>query len=532
MKKNDIYKSLIRTNERGQFIGYIDNKKSHHGKGIWHKSFIVFIFNKKKQLLISKRSLKENLWSKTWDVSCWGHISRGDIKRNKILKKAIFFSSSSCLKEKLGIVCELEHIANFKIEENFKNKGIEKEHISFLIGKYNKEIKIKKRYKWIEVNELSQKIKENPEKFSPWLKIGLKKYQELHFDISDYIKETNQAIDDFTKKWFKKLKKQFFHPEIYSAITHLPFLRTKTLKVRGVLLRLLFEITGRSDWKKIVPLMASLELYGNSTYTLDDIFDNQPIRVGQLATWQKFGLAPAIISGIVQRDLATQMILEINIEKDILGKVFNLFEKMDYQLYIGQYLNEKMLSKSKYKDYLKRTELISLDPYYFTKMLIYIFGIKGKEKDKLDYVASKWRILAMLRNDFMNLVPEEIKKKSKTKVLIGKTYEDMRKGLYIWPLIHFFKNSKNSKHKNLIRKIIENRKSSDKEFLKILKIILDEGSLKAFLDYILKEKNDLIKYIKTNFKNSFPRKKLIIFIKEYENTTIYYKQIANFVEKE
>lgn len=522
-------------NKKDHILGYKPKEEVHKGSGILHRAITVFIFNKKGELLIARRSKNKKRWPLFWETTCSTDVTKKDVIEGEeisIPKASYIIAAKKRLKAELGIDCQPEFLFKFHYKERYKNKQSENEICALLTATYNRKAKLNKKeikeVKYIPLNELKQKIKSNPKKYTPWLKIALQKYLEEAFSINDYINETNQVVDDFTLKFLKKLKQDKDFP--YKAVSHLPVLRMGVPKVRCVLLRLIYEsIKPKEDWEEILPLAAALELYGNSTYVLDDIFDNQHVRIGDSATWKKFGLSKAIIAGIIQRDIAARMASGCfkNNPKD---KTLDYFEEMDYFLYIGQYLNEDLLEESSFKDYERRTRLISIDPYYFSKIILDNLKISKKKKELLNKLAYNWRYLAMIRNDFMNLSLEEIKRKSKTKMLQGKTFEDLKKGLWVWPIIYFFKKAKTkSMEKKFIKAILGNRNAKEKDLLRVVRILIKTNSLKAFLEYIRDRKKETINLIKDNMRG-FEKKKWLDFIKLTENINVYYREMKKLLK--
>jgi len=342
------------------------------------------------------------------------------------------------------------------------------------------------------------------------------------------MKKTAKEVDKYTLDFLDKLKKE--NEDIpYEAVAHLPKLRMSlhgVPKIRSTFGRLLFElIDPNNDWKQILPILSAIEIYGISTYVLDDIFDNQPIRQNDLATWKKYGLNNAIISGILQRDISVKILLQLDTSKDKLFEIVKIFEQADYSLYIGQYLNEKMTSKIKEEDYVKRCTFLTCENPAMARMIGIICNLDDKELDIIEVFGRKFGTIAMMRNDFMNLVPEEIKTKTATSALKEKTFEDLRKGLWTYPIIHFLtKSSAKQEDKNfLLKSVLGNWEATEDELLKTIKLLIKYNSIKSFVDFILKYKKEIIDYINNNFNNKEGIKKFDSFFQLFENVKVYNK---------
>ena len=161
---------LVLVNEEDKTIGFEDKLKCHLGKGLLHRAFSIYIFNNQNQLLIQKRSKWKLLWPLYWSNSCCSHPRKNESYKNAAQRR---------LKEELGFTCSLTVIDKFQYHASFKDIGSENEICAILIGKYNGKVKPNPKevadWRWIEIEKLKQEMAQNPSKFTPWFKIGLKR---------------------------------------------------------------------------------------------------------------------------------------------------------------------------------------------------------------------------------------------------------------------------------------------------------------------------------------------------------------------
>lgn len=165
---------IVLVDEKDKEIGIEEKEKAHQGKGKLHRAIATFLFNEKGELLITKRSKFKKLWPNYWDASCCTHNKKGE---NYVE------AGERRLPEELGIKCKLKFLLKFKYLAKYKNIGVESELCALLIGKLKK-LKLKPNpkevgdFKWIKIKDLQKDIKNNPRKYTPWLKIALRKYLE------------------------------------------------------------------------------------------------------------------------------------------------------------------------------------------------------------------------------------------------------------------------------------------------------------------------------------------------------------------
>lgn len=158
---------VVIVNKKDQVLGEVKRDASHKVKGTLHRGFIIFIFNKKRELLLLKRSKIKKLWPLFWD-GCCSHPKLGE---------SYIKAGERRLEEELGFSCKLEYIEKFYYRSVYKNIGSEEEICAVLNGKYDGQIRPNTKevaeYCWLNLEKLRKEIKEKPEIFTPWLKKAL-----------------------------------------------------------------------------------------------------------------------------------------------------------------------------------------------------------------------------------------------------------------------------------------------------------------------------------------------------------------------
>jgi isopentenyl-diphosphate delta-isomerase len=162
---------LILVNNQDRVIGYEEKMACHQGKDKLHRAFSIWVFNKKGETLIQQRSQDKMLWPLCWSNSCCSH----PIKDEEIEK------TLQCrLKEELGFSCPLEFVYKFEYRAEYKNVGAEHELCYVYRGFYDGPVvpnpKEVAEFRWLSLKQLAKEIKQNPEKFTPWFKLELKRF--------------------------------------------------------------------------------------------------------------------------------------------------------------------------------------------------------------------------------------------------------------------------------------------------------------------------------------------------------------------
>jgi isopentenyl-diphosphate delta-isomerase len=160
---------VILVNKQNKKIG-VEEKIKAHKLGKLHRAFSILVFNSKGETLLQQRTKTKYHSGELWSNTCCSHP-----KPNETYLQA----THRRLNQEMGFDCKLKKTFCFIYNTGFKNNLIENEYDCVFLGKYEGKIKANpkevKNYKWESLKKLKQDIKKNPEKYSVWLKIILKK---------------------------------------------------------------------------------------------------------------------------------------------------------------------------------------------------------------------------------------------------------------------------------------------------------------------------------------------------------------------
>lgn len=156
--------------KKDKIIGFID-KEEVHKQNILHRAFSIFIFDKRMNLLIQKRSKQKYHSAGLWSNSCCSHQEKGEE-----LEQAI----NRCMENELGVVINKRiSVGKFHYNVKLENGMNENELDTIYIAFYNGEkININRdeieKIEWININKLTKDIEVSPEKYTYWFKYILK----------------------------------------------------------------------------------------------------------------------------------------------------------------------------------------------------------------------------------------------------------------------------------------------------------------------------------------------------------------------
>lgn len=161
---------ILLVDKNDKEIGFEEKQKVHE-LGLLHRAFSIFVFNSKNELLIQKRAKDKYHSGGLWSNTCCSHQKQRE-KLDIVIHKR--------LKEEMGFDCDLKAIFNFSYKVKFSNGLTENELDHVFIGLSDKLPKINpveaSNYKYISLGKLKQEIKDNPQNYTAWLKIIIKKH--------------------------------------------------------------------------------------------------------------------------------------------------------------------------------------------------------------------------------------------------------------------------------------------------------------------------------------------------------------------
>ena len=163
--------SLILVDQLDQPIGSMDKLEAHQ-KGLLHRAFSIFIWNKNKELLIHKRAKDKYHSANLWTNTCCSHPQPNETTINAANRR---------LQEEVGFNTILQHRFHFIYKTELENNLIEHELDHIFTGEYNGEFipnpdEIAET-RWISLENLKKEIKLNPNHFTFWFKEIISNYE-------------------------------------------------------------------------------------------------------------------------------------------------------------------------------------------------------------------------------------------------------------------------------------------------------------------------------------------------------------------
>jgi len=472
---------LLLVNKEDKIIGTESKEECHKGNGILHRAFSVLIFNKTNEILLTQRSKFKKLWPFFWDNTCSSHPLKG---------QSYIQAGQKRLKEELGFSCSLKLIDKFQYQASYKNIGSENEICALLIGEYNQgKIKPDSKeiadWKWLDLKKLQEDFEKNPQRYTPWLKIGLEKY--LKFKKKQEKEKLNSVLDKFAKisaPVVKKILISNVDRKFQKLVSYQ--ISTGGKRLRPALAAISCLMLG-GKLKDILYPAAGLEIFHNYTLIVDDIIDNSPLRRERKTTWAKFGRSIAQCIGI---DYGAAIFQASSLAKNPV-LVSELFAKTLKNVMEGELLDilfeqagrndEAYVLKNRYrkiteKDYFK---MVSKKTAALFQVCCELGGIcagaKEKELQALRNYGFNLGIAFQIQDDILDIFGEEKKFGKK----IGKDIEERKLGNIV---ISLALKEFNLVDKRKFLRILKKKKINQKDIKEAINLIKKTNSYQKALE--------------------------------------------------
>jgi isopentenyl-diphosphate Delta-isomerase len=157
---------VILVNERDEPVGVMEKMEAHQ-KGVLHRAFSVFIFDRKGHMLLQQRALQKYHGAGLWTNACCSHPYPGE---------AVHHAARRRLMEELGFRTEIKEIFSFTYHAALENNLIEHEYDHVFAGEYEGDIRPNrdevKDHAYRSIESLEAAIKNQPQEFTSWFIIA------------------------------------------------------------------------------------------------------------------------------------------------------------------------------------------------------------------------------------------------------------------------------------------------------------------------------------------------------------------------
>lgn len=160
---------VVLVDQEDKPIGTMEKMEAHE-KGLLHRAFSVFIFNRAGEMLIHRRAHHKYHSGGLWTNACCSHPRENETPVQAAHRRLV---------EEMGFDCELEKAFEFTYKSKLDNDLYEHEYDHVFIGEYGSEPPFNPDevadFKYLATGKLLEDIEQNPANYTEWFKIAVKK---------------------------------------------------------------------------------------------------------------------------------------------------------------------------------------------------------------------------------------------------------------------------------------------------------------------------------------------------------------------
>jgi isopentenyl-diphosphate delta-isomerase len=147
-------------------VGVMEKMEAHR-RGLLHRAFSVFIFDRDGRMLLQQRAPQKYHGAYLWTNACCSH---------PMWDEPVEDAAQRRLQEELGFKTPLQKIFSFTYQATVENNLIEHEYDHVFAGEYEGKIEANREevvdFAYHDLASLKLLVEENPERFTTWFRIA------------------------------------------------------------------------------------------------------------------------------------------------------------------------------------------------------------------------------------------------------------------------------------------------------------------------------------------------------------------------
>jgi isopentenyl-diphosphate delta-isomerase len=169
---------VVLVDEQDNPLGQMEKMETHM-KGMLHRAFSVFIFNKNNELILQQRAFSKYHSPGLWTNTCCSHPRNGEIT---------VMAAHRRLVEEMGFDCDFNEAFSFLYKSDVGDGLIEHEFDHVFIGKSEKKPFINEQevndWKYMKMEDIRTDMDQNPDRYTVWFKIAFD-------EVENYLNKIN-----------------------------------------------------------------------------------------------------------------------------------------------------------------------------------------------------------------------------------------------------------------------------------------------------------------------------------------------------
>lgn len=157
---------VLLVNERDEPVGTMEKMEAHR-RGILHRAFSVFIFDRSGRMLLQQRAAGKYHGGGLWTNTCCSHPYPEEPVATAAVRR---------LQEEMGFTAPLEKIFHFTYRAEVENSLIEHEYDHVFAGEFEGTVAMNPDevadFRYLSMPELKEALATEPKAFTSWFRLA------------------------------------------------------------------------------------------------------------------------------------------------------------------------------------------------------------------------------------------------------------------------------------------------------------------------------------------------------------------------
>ena len=163
---------VILVDEQDQLLGSCEKLEAHR-KGLLHRAFSVFVFNRKGEMLLQQRALNKYHSGGLWTNACCSHPAMGENTDDAVHRRLV---------EEMGFDTPAKKLFDFVYKADFDNGLTEYEFDHVYSGEYDGEIRCNPDevmdYCFKPMHAIAESLQTRPGLYTAWFHLAFPKIEK------------------------------------------------------------------------------------------------------------------------------------------------------------------------------------------------------------------------------------------------------------------------------------------------------------------------------------------------------------------
>lgn len=239
-------------------------------------------------------------------------------------------------------------------------------------------------------------------------------------DFKDYLEGSAKSIDKEVSSFLTNFRKEVdkLNKKLLPLVDTFIEANQGGKRLRGTLVRLGYELTGKKHTPEILKWAAAIEIFQTAILAQDDIVDLSPLRRGRPTVYQvlggdHYGISQAMVLADIGFFLAVKMVISSDFPDNLKNRAISLFSQMVINTGLGEMLDVELphLRKERAEKDVLTIHILKTAYYTFIHPLSIGWILGGGDKNmlkNLEVFGQSLGLAYQIQDDILGVYGDEV----------------------------------------------------------------------------------------------------------------------------